>query len=100
MTTIRIGRWLLVAIAVVGIAFVVSATTLSMTAPVPADAHPVTMDADEWATWMDSHMTGHMGPGSLAWMESHMGATVDQMGQYMAGSGPRSAGMYGQGYGC
>jgi hypothetical protein len=29
-------------------------------------------------------MTEHMGPGSVEWMESHMGVTVDEMGQDMA----------------
>ena len=40
--------------------------------------------AEEWEVWMKSHMTEHVGPGSVAWMESHMGVTVAEMAQYMA----------------
>ena len=100
MTRNPTERWLLGAIAVLGIALVVSMTTVWLTAPVTDYPHPVTADADGWGTWMEVHMTDHMGPESVAWMESHMGATVNQMAQSMAGNGPRSAGMYGQGYGC
>ena len=100
MTLNRTQGWLLGAIALLGLAIALSVVTVSMTAPVMDSSHPVTADVDGWATWMEPHMTDHMGPESVAWMESHMGATVDQMAHSMAGNGPRRAGMYGQGYGC
>ncbi len=46
---------------------------------------------------MEAQMTEHMGPGSVEWMESHMGATVDEMAQDMADD-DYNGGMYGQGH--
>jgi hypothetical protein len=46
---------------------------------------------------MEGQMTEHMGPGSVEWMESHMGVTVDEMAQDMADDG-YNGGMYGQGH--
>jgi hypothetical protein len=46
-----------------------------------------------------------MGPGSVEWMESHMGVTVDEMAQDMADGEHHdgaddgyNGGMYGQGH--
>ncbi len=97
MTEIKLGRWLLVALAIVGLAFaapVVSAHGNDTTAD---DAHTDNATADDWATWMEAQMTEHMGPGSVEWMESHMGVTVDEMGQAMA-DGEHRGGMHGQGH--
>lgn len=44
---------------------------------------PVGDDADDWATWM----AGHMGPDHIAWMEQHMGTSIEEMGAYMAANG-------------
>jgi hypothetical protein len=49
---------------------------------------------------MDGHMTDHMGPDAVDEMESHMGVTVDEMAQDMAGGDHTTAGMNGQGHGC
>lgn len=97
MTEIKFGRWLLVAFAIVGLAVaapVVSAHGNDTTAD---DAPTDNATADDWATWMEVQMTEHMGPGSVEWMESHMGVTVDEMGKDMA-DGEHRGGMYGQGH--
>jgi len=84
MTTFTLGRWLLVAIAIVGLAIVapvVSAHTDESTADdAPLDGGT----ADDWAAWMEAHMTDYHGPEAVDWMESHMGVTVDRMAQDMA----------------
>ncbi|AWB28673.1 hypothetical protein [Halococcoides cellulosivorans] len=87
MTNVRYGRWLLVAITIVGFAValpVVSAHGTDTTAPNADDAPTTNATTDEWATWMNGHMTAHMGPGSVEWMESHVGVTVDEMARDMA----------------
>ncbi|QZX99213.1 hypothetical protein [Halobaculum rubrum] len=105
MTDLKPGRWLLVALAIVGLAFaapVVSAHGNDTTADdAPANNAP----ADERATWMEAQMIEHMGPGSVEWMESHMGVTVDEMargmadGEYHDGADDsHNGGMYGQGH--
>ncbi|WP_435345777.1 hypothetical protein [Haloarchaeobius sp. HRN-SO-5] len=125
MTNFKLGRWLLVALAIVGLAFaapVVSAHGTDTAADdAPTDnataddwaAWMATADdwaawmatADDWAAWMEAQMTEHMGPGSVEWMESHMGVTVDEMAQDMAGeeyhngaNDDYNGGMYGQGH--
>ncbi|WP_436926693.1 hypothetical protein [Halosimplex amylolyticum] len=105
MTTFKLGRWLLVALAIVGLAFatpVVSAHGNDTTAD---DAPANNATADDWATWMEAQMTEHMGPGAVEWMESHMGVTVDEMAQDMAdeeyhdrADDEYHGGMYGQGH--
>jgi len=99
MTTIETGRWLLVAVAIVGLAL--AATAVSAHGPDRTMDHPhneTTTDhahngteaapyggtAEEWEGWMENHMTEHMGPGSAAWMEAHIGVTVEEMAQHMA----------------
>jgi hypothetical protein len=106
MTNFELGRWLLVALAIVGLAFaapVVSAHDNDTTAD---DAPTDNATADDWATWMEAQMTEHMGPGAVEWMESHMGVTVDEMAQDMADEeyhdgaddDDHDGGMYGQGH--
>lgn len=88
MTNFTLGRWLLVAVAVLGLALAVpvvsahgdDAATGTTTTDFPAN----NATAAQWTAWMDDHMTDHMGPGSVEWMESHMGVSIEQMGQYMA----------------
>jgi len=95
MTNVKLGRWLLVALAILGLAFaapVVSAHGNDTTAD---DARP-SDEADDWAVWMEAQMTEHMGPGSVEWMESHMGVTVDEMAQDMPDD-EHDRGMYRQG---
>lgn len=97
MTNFTLGRWLLVALAIVGLAFaapVVSAHGNDTTAD---DAPPSDGTADDWAVWMEAQMAEHMGPGSVEWMESHMGVTVDEMAQDRADD-DYNGGMYGQGH--
>ena len=106
MPTIELGRWLLVAVVIVGLAFaatVVSAHGTDTTTDHPyntttdhpyntttdnpyngTEAPPYNGTAAEWEIWMENHMTEHVGSGSVAWMESHMGVTVEEMAQHMA----------------
>jgi len=84
MTNQNLGRWLLVALAIVGLAFVVPVVSAHGNDTTADDAPTENATADEWATWMEAQMTEHMGPGSDEWMESHMGVTVDEMAQAMA----------------
>jgi hypothetical protein len=105
MTNFELGRWLLVALAIVGLAFaapVVSAHGNDTTAD---DAPPSDETTDDWAAWMEAQMTEHMGPGAVEWMESHMGVTVDEMARDMAdeeyhngAETGSNGGMYGQGH--
>jgi hypothetical protein len=97
MTNFKLGRWLLVALAIVGLAFaapVVSAHGNDTTAD---DAPTDNATTDDWAAWMEAQMTEHMGPGSVEWMESHMGVTVGEMAQDIADD-DYNGGMYGQGH--
>ena len=101
MTTFTLGRWLLVALALIGLALAVPAVSAHGNDTI-ADDHPEDGTAEDWAAWMEGHMTDHMGPGSVEWMEDHMGVTVDEMAEDMAdGDHPGAygqGGMYGQGH--
>ena len=82
MTNYKLGRRLLVALAIIGLAFaapVASAHGNDTT----ADDAPTDNGEDDWATWMEAQMAEHMGPEGVEWMESHMGVTVDEMAQDM-----------------
>jgi len=48
--------------------------------PVPENA-----SADGWGTWMEQHMTEHMGADSTAQMQDRMGMSYEQMGSIMNG---------------
>jgi len=97
MTTFKIGRWLFVALAIVGLAFAAPLASAHGTDTAADDAPPYDGTADDWAAWMEDHMTDHMGPGSVEWMESHMGVTVDEMARDMADD-DYDGGTYGQGH--
>lgn len=84
MTTFTLGRWLLVALTVIGLAFVVPVVSAHGNEPTADDAPLDDGTADDWGAWMEAHMTDYMGSGAVEWMESHMGVTVDQMAQDMA----------------
>lgn len=109
MSTITTGRVLLVAALALGLivtAPAVSAHGGEPTAQPPTTDHPgADADASTWARWMESRMESHMGPGSVEWMESHMGLSVDEMARDMATGGHTQAeyghdhGEYGNGHG-
>jgi hypothetical protein len=84
MTNFKLGRWLLVALAIVGLAFAAPVASAHGNDTTADDTLPDNTTADEWPTWMEAQMTEHMGPDSVEWMESHMGVTVDEMTQDMA----------------
>lgn len=46
--------------------------------------------ADEWATWMEQHMTEHIGADAAAQMQDRMGMSYEEMGEHMASSQNRS----------
>ena len=104
MTNVELGGWLLVALAIVGLALVPGMVSAHGTDTTADDAPPYNA-ADDWAAWMTGHTTDHMGPGSVEWMESHTGVTVDEMAQDMTDEEYHSGanddyngGMYGQGH--
>ncbi|MEF8799600.1 MAG: hypothetical protein V5A27_07555 [Halapricum sp.] len=89
MTNRQLGRWLLVALAIVGLAFAAPAVSAHGDEPTQgnetaADGMPTDTDAAGWA----------------AWMEAHMGVTVDEMAKDMADDNHTARGMNGQGHGC
>jgi hypothetical protein len=96
MTNFKLGGWLLVALAIVGLAFAAPVVSAHGTDTTADDTPTDNATADDWAAWMEAQMTEHMGPGSVEWMESHMGVTVDEMAQDMADD-DYNGGMYGQG---
>ena len=97
MTNFKLGGWLLVALAIVGLAFVAPVVSTHGTDTTADDAPTDNATADDWAAWMEAQMTEHMGPGSVEWMETHMGVTVDEMAQDMADD-DYNGGTYGQGH--
>lgn len=100
MTNLTTGRWLLVALAIVGLAFTVPAISAHGNETTTDAAPPYDGTVADWAAWMEAHMTEHMGSSAVEWMESHMGVTVEQMAQDMANGDHDDRGMYGQGHGC
>ena len=94
MTNFKLGRWLLVALAIVGLAFAPGLVSAHGTETTADDAPPYDA-ADDWATWMESHMTDYMGPGAVEWMASHAGVTVDEMAREMADDDYHDDGRYG-----
>ena len=84
MTTLTLGRWLLVALAIAGLALVPGLVSAHGNDTTADDAPPYNGTADDWATWMESHMTDHMGPGSVDWTEPHTGVTVDETARDVA----------------
>lgn len=86
MTNHTLKPLLLVVIAVIGLALVVPVVSAHGN-DTGTDVPPYDGSAEEWTDWMETHMTAHMGPGSVEWMESHMGVTVEEMGQDMADDG-------------
>ena len=87
MTNFTLGRWLLVAVAVVGLAFAAPVVSAHSTDTTADDTPTDNATADQWAIWMEAQMTEHMGPGSIEWMESQMGVTVEGMAQGTADEG-------------
>lgn len=99
MTNCNVGRWLLVMLAIVGLALVAPVVSAQGIDRAADDTPRDSGTADEWVAWMDGHMTDHMGPRAVEQMESYMGVTVDEMAQDMTDGG-HGDGMSGQGHGC
>ncbi|WP_135366654.1 hypothetical protein [Halosimplex halophilum] len=99
MTNFNIGRWLLVALAIVGLTLVTPIVSAHGDETTAADAPKANGTVAEWPTWMEGHMIDHLSPGAVEWTESHMGVTVDGIAQDVA-HGDNGDGMYGQRRGC
>ncbi|MDS0474617.1 hypothetical protein [Natrinema sp. 1APR25-10V2] len=97
MTNFKLGHWLLVALAIVGLAFATPVVSAHGNATTADNAPPYDGTAADWVDWMETHMTEHMGPDGVEWMESHTGVTVDEMAQNMADH-DYNGGMGGQGH--
>lgn len=106
MTNRNLGRWVLVTLAIVGLAFAAPVVGAHGDEPTPgnetdADGMPADGDVADWAAWMDGHMTDHMGSNVVGEMESHMGVTVDEMARDVAdGDHHTTAGTNERGHGC
>lgn len=87
MTTFNTRTWLLVVLAIVGLAVAAPVVSAHGNDTAADDAPPYNGTATEWTAWMESHMNDHMGPGAAEWMESYMGVTVEEMGEDMADDG-------------
>ncbi|MFC3959490.1 hypothetical protein [Halovivax cerinus] len=94
MTDTTLGRWLLAVLAIVGLAIAVSVVGAHGDEPVADETD--THDGGTWAAWMD----GHVGSGTIAEMQSHMGVAGDDMPHETAARNHTAGGMNGQGPGC
>ena len=74
-----LAAFVVLMLAVGGVAAHGSNGTASDQDPVPENA-----SADEWGTWMEQHMTEHMGADSATQMQDRMGMSYEEMGEYMA----------------
>lgn len=99
MTTFDIGRWLFVTLAILALAIAAPSVAAHGNDSAPGGTSSDDGTAADWASWMEDHMTDHMGPGSVAWMESHMGTTVDEMAADMADADHRPGTHAGQSHG-
>ncbi|WP_458209114.1 hypothetical protein [Haladaptatus sp. NG-SE-30] len=88
MTNYNLGRWLIVALALVGLALVAPMVSAHGNETTADDARPGAGLAGHWGGWMD----GHMGAGSIEWMESHMGITIEEMAENRGSHGRRGSG--------
>ncbi|WP_302081887.1 hypothetical protein [Salinibaculum rarum] len=94
-----LGRWLVVTLAVVGLALAVPAVGAHGDEPTRTDgtvtADTPTNDTTVWPAWMQDHMDAHMGPAATEWMESHVGvangSTQDAAGHYWADEDTRDS---------
>ncbi len=85
-----LGRWLLVTLAIVGLAVAVPAVGAhgdepTQTNETVATENPNVNNTTDWPPWLEAHMTAHMGPAATEWMESHMGVSSNGSAQEAAG---------------
>lgn len=84
MTKFTIAGWLLVAIAVVGLALAIPAVSAHGPGPLAGDASADNETATDGPGWMGPNAGEHMSPASLEWMAQHMGMTVEELTRHMA----------------
>lgn len=87
MTNFTIAGWLLVAIAVVGLALAIPAVSAHGPGPLAGDASADNDAATDRPGWMGPNAGDHMGPASMEWMAQHMGMTVEELTRLMADGG-------------
>ena len=105
MTNRNLVRWLLVALAIVGLAFVAPGVSAHGDEPTQGNETEVTgmpahSDATAWAAWMGGHVIDHMGSDTVDEMESHRGVTDGELTRGMADDNHTAAGMNERGHGC
>lgn len=83
MSNPTIGRWLLVAIAILGLALVATSVSAHGNDTGTDEAPPANATAAEWAAWMQEHLTAE----EIAWMEQHSGLPLEEMTEHMAEDG-------------
>ncbi|SDQ04507.1 hypothetical protein [Halopelagius longus] len=49
------------------------------------DSSGANASAADWATWMERHMTEHMGADATARMQERTGTSYEEMGEHLAG---------------
>ncbi|UTF52054.1 hypothetical protein [Natronosalvus rutilus] len=110
MISTTLGRWLLVAIAVVGLAVAVPLVGAHGNDTAGNDTATETDGAD-WIAWMIGHVNGdgdHAGSHGAGMhetgthgtgMDSHASGSIDDMNQHMAGTHDDGQ-VHGQGNGC
>lgn len=67
------------------------------------DDAPIDGTVEEWADWMEEHMTEHMGEDAAKQMQDRMGMSYEEVGQMMEGMMDGDGGMMGEngsGMGC
>jgi hypothetical protein len=79
MRTSTRRRWLLVALAIVALAVALPVSSAHATEPTGEDDPRTNATATTWGTWMESHMTAHLGAGSVEQMASQMGMSGTEM---------------------
>ncbi|MFB6354554.1 MAG: hypothetical protein ABEJ92_10780 [Halobacteriales archaeon] len=83
MSNPTVGRWLLVALAILGLALVATSVSAHGADTGTDEAPPANATAAEWAAWMHEHLTAE----EIAWMEQHSGLTLEAMAEHMAEDG-------------
>ncbi len=101
MTNFTIGRWLLVALAIVGLALAPGLGSAHGNETTADDAHPYEETADDWPTWMEDHMSVTVGEMAQD-HDNHQGTNGqdhagDYHGPYGQGQTDDHRGTHGQG---
>lgn len=72
-----LGRWLLVVLAIIGLAVAMPPVSAHGDAPTPTETAAEERPADNET--VDVHAAHHAGTETVEWMDAHMGALADEM---------------------